>query len=127
MLASQSTVASEALLDHASSHVFVAPHIFPGEVRNLLLMMEWRGRSTEVETSRALAALSNYGVDIEPPPPPMVYDAILGLGRKERLTVYDATYLWTALRGDFTLASRDGALLAAAARNGVAVEDLRPA
>jgi predicted nucleic acid-binding protein len=113
------------LLDEASSHVFVAPHIFPSEIRNVLLMLERRGRLTPDQTRRAMTALSNYGVSIEPPPAPNVYDDILDLARQERLTVYDATYLWEAMHGGFTLASRDSDLLAAASRNGVPTEDLR--
>ena len=125
LLPSQGTPASEALLDEASLHTFTAPHIFPGEIRNALLMLEWRRRLTSDQTRRAVAALSNYGISIEPPPPPNRYDDILDLARRERLTVYDATYLWDALRGGFTLASRDADLLAAASRNAVPVQDLR--
>ena len=54
-----------------------------------------------------------------------LYDDILDLARREHLTVYDTIYLWAAARGGFTLASRDADLLAAALRNGVAVNDLR--
>jgi hypothetical protein len=39
--------------------------------------------------------------------------------------VYDTIYLWNAMRGGYTLASRDADLLAAASRNGVEIEDLR--
>jgi predicted nucleic acid-binding protein len=125
LLPSQCTPASEALLDDAPSHVFAAPHIFPAEIRNALLSLEWKGRLTSDETTRAMMILLSFGIGIEPPP--TAYDDILDLARREDLTVYDTTYLWDAMRGGFTLASRDADLLAAAVRNGVPVEDLRRA
>jgi len=88
-------------------------------------MLEWRARLTADETRRAMLALSRYGIGIEPPPPESENDAILDLARREHLTVYDAIYVWVAMHGAFTLASRDGDLLAAASRRGVSVEDLR--
>ena len=121
----QRTAASEALLDEASEHAFAAPHLFSAEIRNALLMLEWRGRLTSAAVDAALATLAAYGIASEPPPNERDYDDILALARGERLTVYDGIYLWQAIRGDFTLASRDADLLAAAERNGVAIRDLR--
>jgi predicted nucleic acid-binding protein len=113
------------LLDEASEHVFAAPHLFAAEIRNALLMLEWRGRLSSAVVDAALANLAAYGIAREPPPDEADYAEILALARRERLTVYDAVYLWHAIHGDFTLASRDADLLAAAARNVVAVRDLR--
>lgn len=125
LLPSQRTATSEALLGEASSHTFTAPYIFPAEIRNGLLSLEWRGRLTREQTQDAMSLLSRFGINVEPPPAPSVYDDILDLARREHLTVYDTIYLWAAARGGFTLASRDADLLAAALRNGVAVNDLR--
>jgi predicted nucleic acid-binding protein len=125
LLPSQRTRASEALLEDASSHAFAAPHIFPAEIRNAFLALERRGRLSSDETRRAVGTLESFGIRIEPPPAPSEYDPILDLARPEHLTVYDAIYLWTAMRGGYTLASRDADLLAAASRNGVEIEDLR--
>ncbi|HXQ16539.1 MAG TPA: type II toxin-antitoxin system VapC family toxin [Caulobacteraceae bacterium] len=125
LLPGQRTETSETLLSEASSHTFTAPHIFPAEIRNALLALEWRGRLTSSETDRAMTALSAYGIAIEPPPDHADYDGILALARGERLTVYDTVYLWDAMRGGYTLASSDGDLLAAASRNGVEIRDVR--
>jgi predicted nucleic acid-binding protein len=125
LLPSQRTPASEVLLEDASSHAFAAPHIFPAEIRNAFLALEWKGRLTSDETRRAVATLVSFGIQIEPPPAPSEHDPILDLARREHLTVYDTIYLWNAMRGGYTLASRDADLLAAASRNGVEIEDLR--
>jgi predicted nucleic acid-binding protein len=39
--------------------------------------------------------------------------------------MYDAIYVWQAMRGGVTLATRDGGLLTAAGRNRIPVRDLR--
>jgi predicted nucleic acid-binding protein len=88
-------------------------------------MLEWRRRLSKEESDRGLAALAKFGITILPPPSSTEYDQVFDLGRKESLTVYDATYLWDAMHGGFTLASRDADLLAAASRHNVPIEDLR--
>ncbi|HUZ13520.1 MAG TPA: type II toxin-antitoxin system VapC family toxin [Caulobacteraceae bacterium] len=121
----QHTRAAEALLDEAAEHDFEAPHIFPAEVRNVMLILERRGRMDASDTARALASLAAYRVVTAEPPDAAGYDDVLELARKERLTVYDGLYLLHALRHGLTIASRDGDLLAAALRNGLAVKDIR--
>jgi predicted nucleic acid-binding protein len=88
-------------------------------------MLEWKGRLTYAAVQAAVARLTAYGIAIEPPPGQGGNDEVLDLAWREHLTVYDALYLWQAIRGDFTLTSRDGDLLAAAARNGVQIRDVR--
>jgi predicted nucleic acid-binding protein len=112
-------------LDEASSHVFAAPHLFPLEMRNALLMLEWKGRLTYAEVQGAIARLMAYGIAIESPPNQAENEDILELAWREHLTAYDALYLWHAMRGDFALASRDSDLLAAAVRTGVQIRDVR--
>ena len=121
----QRTPSSEALLNNAHRHEFEAPHIFPVEVRNLLLSLERRGRLDAADTAQAIANLAAYGVLVDAPPDQAEYDTILTLARGEILTVYDALYLWQAMRDGVDLASQDSALLEAATRNGVSVLDLR--
>jgi predicted nucleic acid-binding protein len=125
ILPGQRTAASEALLESSANDHFAAPYLFPIEIRNTVLWLEVRKRLTSIEADRAMAAIADFGISIEPPPSPLENDVIFHLARREQLTVYDALYLWQATEGGFTLASRDGALLAAASRNGVPIEDLR--
>ena len=121
----QRTASSEALLSEAHRHRFEAPHIFPAEVRNVLLKLEQRGRIDAFFTGQALEGLAAYDIGIEAPPSLTLYDAILDLARREKLSVYDALYLWQAMRNGVALASRDADLLSAATANSVASFDLR--
>lgn len=121
----QATPSADALLAEAGLHEFEAPHIFPIEVRNALLRVERIRRSDPALTNEALEALSAYNIEIDAPPGPPTYDAILDLARREGLSVYDALYFWQAMRKGLSLATRDGSLLAAAASRRVAAIDLR--
>jgi predicted nucleic acid-binding protein len=125
LVAGQGTAATEVLLAEAHLHDFEAPHIFPVEVRNTLLKLERIRRSAPHLTTQALQSLSAYDIEIEPPPSPPTYDAILDLARSERLSIYDALYLWQAMRAGLPLASRDGGLLAAGTARNVPLLDLR--
>jgi predicted nucleic acid-binding protein len=112
-------------LSEAHRHRFEAPHVFPAEVRNLLLKLERRGRFDAVFTARAIASLAAYDVRVDEPPSERAYDDVLDIARRERLSVYDALYLRQALGGGIAVASRDGDLIAAAAANGLTCLDLR--
>lgn len=50
---------------------------------------------------------------------------LLAIGERERLSLFDAAYLFLAESEKLALASRDHALLEAARRRGVPVLDLR--
>ena len=104
---------SIATVTHAkltSDHALV-PQIWWFEIRNLLVANERRGRLDADKSNRALGILRRL---------PIVFDqsideeALLGLARGHRLTVYDAAYLELALRERVPLATLDGALAAAA-------------
>ena len=125
LIPGQGTASSEALLAEAHLHSFEAPHVFPIEVRNALLKVERIRRSDPALTTHALESLSVYDIEIEAPPSQPTYDAILALARREGLSVYDALYLWQAMRKGVTLATRDGALVVAATSQRVASLDLR--
>ncbi len=121
----QRTDAADALLSEAHQHAFEAPHIFPVEVRNLLLKLERRGRLGAVSTTRALETLALYNLTVDAAPDTATHDVVLLLARREGLSVYDGLYLWQAMREGIVLASRDGALLAAAQRRSIEIRDLR--
>lgn len=92
--------------DHA-----VVPRIWWFEIRNLLVVNERRGRLDIDKSSRALGILRrlpiefDHGTDEE---------ALLGIARRHRLSVYDAAYLELARRERFPLATLDRALASAA-------------
>jgi predicted nucleic acid-binding protein len=90
-------------------------------------MLRWE-RSGWLDAARAKAAWAKLAtlVEIEPASSlDSAADEALALARVERLSLFDAFYLDLAMRLGATLASRDAALLAAAGRRGVPVEDLR--
>jgi predicted nucleic acid-binding protein len=121
----QRTAASEALLSEAHRHRLEAPHIFPAEVRNVLLKLERQRRIDADLATRALDSLTVYDIAIDALPDVRAYEEIVDVARRERLSVYDALYLWQAQREGIALATRDGKLVAVAGAHGVACLDLR--
>lgn len=121
----QGTASAEALLAKAASTRFVAPFIFPAECRSLFLRAERRRVIDEIGTAASLRTLALFDIEVLGPPAADGHDAILALARREMLSFYDALYLQAGLRAGMGVASRDGALLMAAERCGLAAIDLR--
>lgn len=112
-----SAIAERVLLLAAEAEV-VVPGVFWYELRNALIVNERRERLTRQETEEGLAAVGlltpRIDGDFSPP-------RLMGLARRHRLTVYDASYLELALRSGSDLATLDRRLADAAAMEGVAV------
>lgn len=119
----QSTAASDAFGDAPPARL-TAPAVFSIEVRHGLLRLERRGLLPVGALDLALADLESE-VGLAPAPNPLDLGRITDLARRESLGMYDALYLDLALEGGTSLASRDGSLLAAAARCSVVTIDLR--
>lgn len=124
-LRGQATAGADAMLNDAPNLEFVVPHIFPSEVVNLLLKAERNGRITALHSREVLDDLSGYRVRIQEAPTLLQIGPILSLARDEVLSAYDALYLDLAAREGLILATRDGALIQAAARRSVPARDLR--
>ncbi len=94
----------------------IAPGLFRYEIRNVLLHAERRGRIAGGHAEDVLARLGSL-IEID-----HAHDerALLALARNHRLTVYDASYLETAIRRRASLATFDESLAAAARVRGVA-------
>ena len=122
---SQATDAASRLLVEREQHRFIAPHVFPVEVRNALLSAERRDKWRIQESERALEFVHQLGMVIYPPVHGIDLDEVLRLARAERLSMYDGLYLMLAIENYAVLASRDGALLSAASRRGRDVFDAR--
>ncbi|MDB5429658.1 MAG: hypothetical protein JWP35_774 [Caulobacter sp.] len=121
----QATPSATAFLRDCPRHNLWAPHIFPTEIRNLLLGAERRGRTTPAATLVALRALDILDISVTPLGAPDDWDAVLELARNEGLTTYDALYLNLAIAGGLGLATRDAELIEAGYRRNIAVFDLR--
>ena len=123
-LPTQHTPAAESLLRAAGQHRFLAPHIFPIEVRSLFLAAERRERWRLADTETALRGLEELDLLIARMDDPVELRSVMGVARMEGLTLYDAFYLRLAETDTATLASRDKPLLSAAERRGVAIINL---
>lgn len=107
------------LQDLASMHHdILAPWLLWAELRNILLVNERRGRLPAGSAEQITDAVDGLGIVLDTNPANAV---VLDLARRHRLTVYDALYLELAIRHGATLASLDGALLAAAEAEAVQV------
>ena len=124
-LRGQATAGADVMLNDAPSLEFVVPHIFPTEVVSLLLKAERNLRITALRSREVLDDLSGYSLRIQEAPTLRQVGSILSLARNEGLSAYDALYLDLAAREGLVLATRDGALIQAAARRSVPARDLR--
>jgi predicted nucleic acid-binding protein len=94
------------------------PSLWWFEVRNVLIVSERRGRIGEDDTAAFLRGLGRLGVTVDRAPEE---HAVLGIARRHRLSVYDASYLELAQREGVALATLDSALERAARAHGVEV------
>jgi predicted nucleic acid-binding protein len=122
---SQATKASDALLSTMASTPGLAPAIFAMELRNALLKLERRGVLASAQVDRGLTKLGLLVRVADRNDTQARPEVLLALARAETLSVFDAAYLELAIRERAEVASRDGALLDAAQRRGLAVRDLR--
>lgn len=99
----------------------VVPSLFYAEVGNTLLVFERTNRLTEQQTSTYLFDLTVASLTEDSSPASLFLPRILDLGRRYRLSAYDATYLELALRTASTLATFDRKLAEAARSAGVPV------
>jgi predicted nucleic acid-binding protein len=92
------------------------PALWWFEVRNILVVNERRNRLTATATAAFLRELAQMRVLVDRSPDET---DILSLARRHRLSIYDASYLELARRGDIALATLDNELAAAASSIGV--------
>jgi predicted nucleic acid-binding protein len=123
LLKSQRTARSQDFLVNEAHRDFLAPYILLWEVRNVLVAQERRGLLTAEDHALALALLDQFDIDIAPP----LSDADLVLltvfAQSTGLSLFDAGYLKMAVDLDCPVASRDVALVKAAADAGVTCFD----
>ena len=91
------------------------------EVANVLAVAERCRRITPADTAEFIDLLETLMIDLDNETAPRAFNRILDLARSQRLTTYDAAYLELSMRLGVPLATKDGALSAAATRLGVTV------
>ena len=96
----------------------VAPWLLWVELRNIIVVIERKGRLEGAESDEMLAAVDALGIALD-----TAADSghVMALARRHGLTAYDSTYLELALRRKKPLTSLDKALTAAAEAEGVDV------
>ena len=112
---------SDALFEQVRDHGAVVPGLWHLELANVLLHAERRGRITAADVAMRLALIGELPIATDGETTARAWREILALARSEGLTAYDATYLELAIRRGLPLLTKDEALIAAAARTGVAV------
>jgi len=117
----EASSATEALLDEVSTKGAVVPGLWHLELANVLLRAEQRGRRIPEGIAARLDYFGRLPITTDDETVGRAWRETLTLARAERLTMYDASYLELALRRGLPLATKDGALAAAAKRVGVTV------
>jgi len=115
----EATPATEAVFDLVQDAGAVVPAIWPMEVTNTVLIGERRGRLTEAQSARFLQVLQGLPITLDRGAVTDAWDTVLAVGREQRLSAYDASYLELAMRRGLPLATLDARLTDAARRVGV--------
>lgn len=116
---SQASADSDALLERIEQGAtVVVPPLWFLEVANGLLVAQRRKLLTASERTRALDRLSGLPLTVDDGDARIAFSRTSALADEHGLSLYDAAYLEVALRRALPIASRDEALLAAAARAG---------
>ncbi|MDB5472377.1 MAG: DNA-binding protein [Caulobacter sp.] len=117
----ESTPETRALATQVRSSSALIPSLTRTEVANVLVMAERRGRISTAQVGAFLLQFDALPLRMDAPPNASTLDAIVSLARREKLTVYDATYLELALRHGAMVATKDQQLAAAARNLGLVV------
>lgn len=110
--------AADRLLDQLETNQGHVPALFWYEMRNILLVVERRGRTAEGSAEPAMHRLRGLPIttsDVSEDNESFV------LARRHRLTAYDTLYLQIAIRLSIPLATADRRLASAAREAGVMV------
>jgi predicted nucleic acid-binding protein len=99
----------------------VAPALWPIELANALVVAERRKRITTKEREAFLIDLARLDIEVEPLITDEIFHQGIALATAHRLSVYDATYLVTAMRRRLPLATQDEELIRAIKAVGVAL------
>ena len=112
---------ADAVLDSLIDNVALAPNIWPLEVGNVLLIAEMRKRISQSDSMRFLELLNSLPIKVEILSEQRMFEAILNLARKQKISSYDASYLDLSMQTGLKLATLDQSLRKAADRCGVAI------
>ena len=103
---------TEAVLDRLAHEEAHAPGLWELEIANVVLSAERRGRLSEAASAQIMERLQDLPIRLSPNAPRLHH--LLEVGRRYRLTSYDAAYLTLAQQLNLPLATLDRDLAAAA-------------
>ena len=112
---------TDAIFDSVRDFGAVVPELWHLEVANVLLQAEKRSRIASADVANRLQLIAALPIMTDRETTTRAWRETIALARAEKLTAYDAAYLELAIRRSLPLATKDGALLEAARRVGVAV------
>ncbi len=95
------------------------PPIWPLEIANALLVAQRRQRLLPHEGPEFLAYLAQLPITVHDIPKRQTWRAVFPLAQEEGLSIYDASYLYLALRFNLPLATQDRRLQQAAQARGL--------
>jgi predicted nucleic acid-binding protein len=110
-----------ALLDKVFEHGGIVPNLWHLEVANALREASKQRRIEVEDMERILADVGLMPIEVDILTARQAWTRTWKLSRKHGLTPYDASYLELALRLDLPIATLDGKLAVAAAKEGVLV------
>jgi predicted nucleic acid-binding protein len=109
------TAQTDALLDQLVTNLpAIVPQIWPLEIANVLVHATRKGRISQAKRRQFLTLLSGAPITVDLRPAPEIFDHVLLLADKHRLTAYDASYLELSMRLGVPLATSDDDLRRAA-------------
>jgi len=111
---------TDAILERVRDGGALVPALWHLELGNVLVQAERRQRLSAAATTTRLELIAALPICTDDETPARALRDVLALARASGLTTYDAAYLELAMRMGLPLASRDRALVQAAARAGVA-------
>lgn len=117
----EGTEATDQLLEQLRADEAAVPSIWYLEVSNTVALAERRGRITPADSAKFIDLLNSLSIAPDAETERRAFGQILDLARSEKLTGYDASYLELAMRLGVPLATKDDALIGAAAHVGVPV------
>ena len=107
-----------SLLDDENA---IAPSVWPLELANSLLTAERRGRISPSETARIIGLVERLPVSVLHTEVNETMSEVIRIGRDQRLSAYDASYVYVALASGLSLATLDSRLRLVCQRVNVAL------
>lgn len=118
----QATAYTDSILDRlANEDDAITPIIWPLEVANVIAVSERRKLIRPAQSAAFLEELGHLPIQVERVNDDRAFGSILECARRYRLSAYDASYLYLAMRESLPLSTVDNALRVAARAAGVVV------